>query len=747
MRHLLLFLLLALATLTPAPVRAQTAGDLNEGLRVATGAQPDEFTLSWWGLGGRTYFIQQSLDLVSWQFVPAIQSGTGAVCGMNFSCTDPRQFWRLVYTDVPPAGGNALTADFDGDGLSNEDEVSAAHGTNPFLRDTDWDGFADLAEILAGTDPTAAGSTPGGGGPTSGPLNPDSTYRRGLRLAYSQKSMGAYSYRSSGPPSYFAGWGSGGHNKAGGITDYFYPWVTSSTKDLTGEVQEAYESASFLAADRFLFATGNFYLLDRLEYRKEIKPAEGSSDPTTNTTQLQRNSIEVQAQASGAAPPDARRTLAVFFYKDFTAPENLQETGTLSFSQHNVEPSESIRRHCQISGNKVIIEPALESASSSTTNQRHFVLLMSVGIEPEDGMAGVVGDVIKSAKPGSRVRHFVTPKKSAELPQDYVELTAQGPTDTQFDARLMWDGGEPGSAANKRRVKRDATGMTPVKIRTKKDGVVVDEMQVWVVWCDAPTVTVGTAVFQQEKEVQIVLGVPTSVNTGAGFFTSEPWQFKFAIRPSSICDLGNLERPDLSGPNRTRPPGADKPYCMNLTPENPRTADDATQKWDVSRQVELTLSNSGSIPKASLNERFGYIICANQPVANDTPVGFPTNPVEGNDDPELEDEGANPYQAVVSGFLQHGIGELTSLDVPNLAAFKRWGAAGYHFGCNANFREFCRLEIDGQTQTENAIKWFRISDYYEWHYRFSTDYDGSVSQWLDSSPGSNTGEQHSNTPP
>ena len=49
------------------------------------------------------------------------------------------------------------TADTDGEGLSDSDEIHV-HGTNPLLQDTDGEGQSDRVEVIAGTDPLDPGS-------------------------------------------------------------------------------------------------------------------------------------------------------------------------------------------------------------------------------------------------------------------------------------------------------------------------------------------------------------------------------------------------------------------------------------------------------------------------------------------------------------------------------------------------------------------------------------------------------------
>ena len=76
MKRVFLFVMCLVMALS---AEAQTAADLNEGLQVTTGAQAGDFTVSWWGKTGRTYFVQQSFDLMTWQYVPVVCSGVEAV--------------------------------------------------------------------------------------------------------------------------------------------------------------------------------------------------------------------------------------------------------------------------------------------------------------------------------------------------------------------------------------------------------------------------------------------------------------------------------------------------------------------------------------------------------------------------------------------------------------------------------------------------------------------------------------------
>ncbi|MCF7790347.1 MAG: hypothetical protein K9N47_29780 [Prosthecobacter sp.] len=154
------FLLIGMTLLvwSQMPAQAQTATDTNEGVRVTADAATGAQVLTWWGKAGRTYFVQQSYDLIHWTYVPVVRDGGAAVDGLNFASTDKRQFWRLEYTDVSTGGLSGAAADFDDDGLTNQQEVEG--GTGVFNADTDGDGFSDGTEALAGTDAKAATSNP-----------------------------------------------------------------------------------------------------------------------------------------------------------------------------------------------------------------------------------------------------------------------------------------------------------------------------------------------------------------------------------------------------------------------------------------------------------------------------------------------------------------------------------------------------------------------------------------------------------
>lgn len=119
---------------------------------------PNQYRFTWTG-GSYTYFLQHSTGMGDWSFFPEIESGSGNY-EYNFATTADKMFLRLKYTDtVVP---NPETHDFDGDGLTNWEEIRVGGtGTDPLAADTDGDGIRDDGLIYAiANDPDGAGLTP-----------------------------------------------------------------------------------------------------------------------------------------------------------------------------------------------------------------------------------------------------------------------------------------------------------------------------------------------------------------------------------------------------------------------------------------------------------------------------------------------------------------------------------------------------------------------------------------------------------
>jgi hypothetical protein len=94
-----------------------------------------------------------------------VNLGSGVNLAYGFSSTNARSYVRLKYSTATNITSEA-DGDFDGDGISNLDEV-AYFGTDPFTsNDPDGDGYLSADEIAQGSDPNLASSKP------FDPLNP-----------------------------------------------------------------------------------------------------------------------------------------------------------------------------------------------------------------------------------------------------------------------------------------------------------------------------------------------------------------------------------------------------------------------------------------------------------------------------------------------------------------------------------------------------------------------------------------------
>jgi hypothetical protein len=328
------------------------------------------------------------------------------------------------------------------------------------------------------------------------------------------------------------------------------------------------------------------------------------------------------------------------------------------------------------------------------TNGKNELHLLPIDIEPDANMAGVVGDVVKSAKAGSTVEHFVTPKKDDELTQEHVVLKAVGVSAEQItpgnsNQIVEWEGGEevPGEPL-KRRVKRDAHGLTEVKIKAKQGGAVASQMDVWVVWVeikpkDKPNApTWWQSVDTMPDGTQLLAPVAFAA-----------WKFEGIVHPASmVSNAANAEIPDLKGAPKTDTPEVGKQHTFDgstfIRPEN---------KWDMSRQIRVKV-RAPNIGSGEFDSTWPNLF-SGLPSASIMKESYPTNTLYGNDDSGGQpNEYTNPY---------NNSGKLGDYDRPLIHGPNHdRPATGSTYEMRWQFREFSRLEING--------KWYRVSDWFLW---------------------------------
>lgn len=107
---------------------------------------PSGCSFNWQGQAGRNYFVQWSTDLENWMFIPTIRTGNNAGMSEGIACSSSKFFVQLRWSDLPDEG-DPNTADFDGDGISNLEELQAMPQTSPLDLDSDSDGISDAGLI------------------------------------------------------------------------------------------------------------------------------------------------------------------------------------------------------------------------------------------------------------------------------------------------------------------------------------------------------------------------------------------------------------------------------------------------------------------------------------------------------------------------------------------------------------------------------------------------------------------------
>ena len=151
--------LLPLVLLLALVLTGRSTTGFDESLEFVSPPTGKKF-IRWHGVPGWTYFVQVSDPadhLKTWTFAPIIEGGNNVP--ISYEIDEPTEglpekgFFRLKYTDQVPGPNEDLdTADFDGDGLSNLDEITIYH-TDPLNPDTDGDGLPDGWEVAHNLNP------------------------------------------------------------------------------------------------------------------------------------------------------------------------------------------------------------------------------------------------------------------------------------------------------------------------------------------------------------------------------------------------------------------------------------------------------------------------------------------------------------------------------------------------------------------------------------------------------------------
>ncbi len=634
-----LFLISSICVLTSSSLHAQPIRDKQESeiVIVSGGASFHR----WYGHAGRTYFIQVSdpnNPLAKWNWLPAIETGHDEVISHVIGSTAAKVFFRLKYTDLPiPPGKTPDTADFDQDAISNLDEIVppppllASDATDPLDPDTDHDGLKDGFERAHGFDPNNVDEDNNGV-----PDGQDDRDGDGISNA-GEADAGTDPDDPEDAPTadWFMVTGDKPEGEPKEVTRTFTVKKGDSRVVVVGLMSEEYP-----------VYTGDTSIWDDT-FEWEITPSSG--DAITGNMNVNERHEDwiideingVRLNGYGEYPP-----VHIEKVKVIKAPQDADITVDVKLTATNI--SDGILPSTVIVG------------------------LIPVRIEPDEGMSGVIGDMVDSRKGENGEKHFVTPKSATA--GDFVSLKADKVEDewiTPGDPNQLveWDPavGESGGGVTKWKVKRDAAGKFPVKLRTieKYGHEEAKKLNVWTTWATLATT-------DQTPKMQ----TPTS--TQASLTLVGEIRFRYICEPPEMFDL-NADVPDLSSPWDVTPPGGNHPW--KGTP----LAFGASIKFDASRQFRVTSNSNDQATHAAL-----------QAGGPDVP-NYPADSVEGNDDPSAIGE-VRPYDPP-------GItAKMLDFDTPFIELPHSRGSATSQATVSqtAQFKQFARVEL--------GSRWYKCSD-------------------------------------